>query len=131
MTPRSPLRAKYQLSAKRNLNVNYPTNSNISDVALFDSLANQVYVRPHQIEIYGTELIEASNLVQDNYEYLDEVGRVTDLPLTRTEIIDVLTVRLTSMCEEYLKDIADQSMRDGILKQMIERKVGLKTKQAA
>lgn len=107
--------------------MNYPTtNSNISDTAFLDSLANQVYVKPCQIEIYGTELIEASDLVQGNYEYLDEVGRVTDLPLTMSEIIDVLTVRLTSMCEEYLKDIADQSMRDGILKQMIERKVQLK-----
>lgn len=111
--------------------MNYPTNSNVSDIALLNSLADQVYVKPRLIEIYGSELIEASNLVQDNYEYLDEVGRVTDLPLTRTEIIDVLTVRLTSMCEEYLKDIADLAVRDGILKQMIERKVELKTKQAA
>lgn len=109
----------------------YPTHSNIGDVALLDSLADQAYVKPRQIEIYGTELIEASDLVQDNYEYLDDSGTVTDLPLTRLEIIDVLTVRLTSMCEEYLRDIADQSMRDGILKQMIERQVDLKTKQSA
>ena len=112
--------------------MNYPTsNSNVGDVDLLNSLADRLYVRPRSIEIYGTELIEASDLVQNNYEYLDECGRVADLPLTRTEIIDVLTVRLTSMCEEYLKDIADQSVRDRVLKQMIERQVELKTKQAA
>lgn len=106
--------------------MNYRTHSNIGDVALLDSLADQAYVKPRQIEIYGTELIEASDLVMDNYEHLDDIGTVADLPLTRLEIIDVLTVRLTSMCEEYLKDIADQSVRDRVLKQMIERKVELK-----
>ena len=114
--------------------MDFPTNSNISDIEFLNSLADQVHVRPRSIEIYGSTLIEASNLVQSNYEHLDEYGRVTDLPLTRLEIIDVLTVRLTSMCKEYLKDMADQSMRDRILKEMIERKVELdlpKHKQAA
>ena len=113
--------------------MNYPTrsNSNISDVAFLDSLSDRGYTRPRQIEIYGTELLEAAELVHDNYEHLDEQGRVAALPLTRTEVIEVLTVRLTALCENYLQDIADQSIRDGILKQMIERKVELKTKQAA
>ena len=111
--------------------MNYPTNSNVNDVALLNSLADQLYARPRQIEIYGDELIEASDLVQDNYEYLDESGMVAELPLTRTEIMEIVMMRLHLHCEEYLKDIADQSMRDGILKQMIERQVELKTKQAA
>ena len=64
--------------------------------------------------------------MQSNYEHLDEYGRVTDLPLTRAEIIDVLTVRLTSLCKEYLKDMADQSVRDRVLKEMIGKRVELK-----
>ena len=111
--------------------MNFPTNSNISDIEFLNSLADQAHVRPRSIEIYGSTLIEASDLVQSNYEHLDEYGGVTELPLTRTEIIDVLTVRLTSMCKEYLKDMADQSVRDRVLKEMIERQVELKTKQAA
>ena len=113
--------------------MNYPhlTNSNIGDVALLNSLTDQLYVKPQQIEIYGNVLLESVDLVQDNYEYLDEGGMVADLPLTRTEIMEIVMMRLHLHCEEYLNDIADQSMRDGILKQMIERQVELKTKQAA
>ena len=111
--------------------MSFPTNSNIGDVLSLNSIPDQVYIRPRQIEIYGSTLIKASDLVQTNYQYLDEYGRVTDLPLTRTEIIDVVMMRLHRLCEEYLIDTVDQSMRDGVLKEMIERQVKLKTKQAA
>ena len=112
--------------------MNYPTNSNIGDVLFLNSLATTgSYVRPRQIEIYGNVLLESADLIQTNYEHLDEGGLIAELPLTKTEIMEVVMMRLHLHCEEYLKDIADQSVRDRVLKQMIERQVKLKTKQAA
>ena len=108
------------------------SNSNISDIAFLDSLATTgSYVKPRQVEIYGNALLESVDLVQDNYEHLDEGGLIAELPLTKTEIIEVVMMRLQIHCEEYLRDIADQSVRDRVLKEMIERQVELKTKQAA
>lgn len=114
--------------------MNYPnlTNSNVGDVAFLNSLAaTGSYIKPQHIEIYGNTLLESADLIQTNYEHLDEIGRVAELPLTTTEIVDVVMMRLHSLCEEYLNDIADQSVRDRVLKEMIERKVQIKTKQAA
>lgn len=118
--------------AKRNLNVNYPTNSNIGDIAFLNALASSnVYIKPRTIELYGSDLAQAAETFENSYEHLDELGCIGELPLTKTEIIDVITTRLYAMCEEWLSDIKDHATKDRVLKEMIERKVGLKQKAAA
>ena len=111
--------------------MNHPTNSNIGDVLSLNSIPDQVYVKPQQVEIYGNALLESVDRLLDNYEYQDEYAGVAELPLTKTEIIDVVMMRLQILCEEYLFGIAGQALTDRVLKEMIERQVKLKTKQAA
>lgn len=103
--------------------MNYPANSNIAEVAVLNALATTSFVRPRTIDLYGTQLLEAANNLEDSYEHLNEVGVVADLPLTHTQIIDVLQARLTLLCEEYLRDVAHHARYDKTLKEMVERKV--------
>ena len=120
---------------ERNLNVNHPTNSNISDIALLNNMAaNSVFIKCVSIELYGSDLSQAAETFENAYEHLDACDLVSELPLNKNQIIDVITTRLYAMCEEYLKDIEDHATSDRVLKEMIERKVrqGLpKHKQAA
>ena len=112
--------------------MNFPTNSNVGDVAALDSMAaNSVFIKCVSIQLYGSDLSQAAETFENAYEHLDESGLVAELPLNKNQIIDVITTRLYAMCEEYLKDIEDHATSDRILKQVIERQVELKTKQAA
>lgn len=115
--------------------MNYPTNSNIGDVAMLDSMAaNSVFIKRVSIELYGSDLSQAAETFENAYEHLDEQGLVSELPLNKNQIIDVITTRLYAMCEEWLNDIEDHATSDRVLKQMIERQVELdlpKHKQAA
>lgn len=107
--------------------MNYPTtHSNIGDIAFLDSLSTtSVYLQPQQIEIYGSDLIEAAEGLENGYEHLNEFGVVSELHLTHSEIASVLMTKLYALCEEYLNDIDHHVRHDAQLKQMIERKVQL------
>ena len=115
--------------------MNFPTNSNISDIALLDSMAaNSVFIKCVSIQLYGSDLSQAAETFENAYEHLDECGIVSELPLNKNQIIDVITTRLYAMCEEWLHDIGDHAMSDRVLKEMIKRQVELdlpKHKQAA